>query len=362
METEIKEPQEPTIQEEITPDMIKAFTVPEGQEVTVSTIIDPNKEQQPTQQTQKPELSQTDYKPNSLWDIAKQKLELQDLPEPIKSGKFDDGKTDYDYLEEAILNKHKPQQKDLDYDNIPEVAKEIIEKHKTGTFDEKEYFRQRNLKEQFFGLQGEAFWKQHFLNKGVLKTDANPDGLTEEEINELVKEKVSSKYSKIEEKDLKESYKQAFKSHEIEQENINKQKYSEQLKEIDTKRDKIFNDLFKKAENMKDIYGIPIGKAERDTHNLKFKAALTQSDENPLVNLKVPKQVADTLNSDEVLYRLFYMIEKGEPEIKKILFRQGANAKQDVLNKLDLKPQIKEGGQDDVSLHSIDVTAFSKPE
>jgi len=78
------------------------FSLAEGE---VSTSIE-TKETTPAEPVIVPPVTTGDYKYNPIWDDIKTKYNVE-IPETVKTGKFEEGKKESDYLSDIVLNANK---------------------------------------------------------------------------------------------------------------------------------------------------------------------------------------------------------------------------------------------------------------
>ena len=301
-----------------------------------------------------------DYKYNPIWDDIKTKYNI-DIPETVKTGKFEEGKKESDYLSDIIINANKSTAEDSLKD-IPEMAKAILELHKKGQFDENTFLEERSGYKKLENLSDNDFLKQHYIKRYGMKSETNPKGLTEEVLEKIVNEKTASASFEYDIQELREKYKDDF-------ENEQKAKQQEKVitdnklkEEFRKEREVEFEEFIKETETMNNVLGIPIGKAERDTYNQQFKTILTPDDSNPVVGLSVTQKMYDLLTNDKNLYQMIYALSNGDKKTKDIMANLKYDAKQEVLDKTNIKPRQIDSSINVSNLNPIDPEAFDRPD
>jgi hypothetical protein len=210
------------------------------------------------------------------------------------------------------------------------------EANPTGTMND--FIKQRNVISDMVSLADKDFMKAHLVNQyGLFDKDKNPDGLTQEEIDDAVTSLETNKQLPLEAKKLKAAYRKMDQEQNKEiipaPEVIEKQKVSEAVTAIKTDLNKLFVDTGKIDE----ISGIKVSKADVAEINTAFEKAVLPNELG-----KVP--IIEMLQSDRLLWNFFATAYMGDEKIKAALSTAKESTKDQLISKLGLKP-INVGGK-----------------
>ena len=165
------------------------------------------------------------------------------------------------------------------------------------------------------------------------KTEEKKDGWDDAKIEERVNKMDASGVLEIEAEKIRTGLKQ-------EKENINT-RYAEKNKEVIAKRnaeitEKRNTEITKSLEylkGIKDVYGLPVGKAELQQFENDFKLLVTP-------NEKGIAPLNEYLQSNENLVKIAYLILNGDSKVKTALTKAKEDAKKSIIDKLDDKPNL----------------------
>ena len=104
---------------------------------------------------------------------------------------------------------------------------------------------------------------------------------------------------------------------------------------------------------MKDVYGIPVSKAELAEFKEDFKYLVTP-------NEKGMAPITEFLQSNENLVKFAYFLKKGDAKIREALTKAKENAKQSIIDKLDDEPKLPKKIANSRSEGAIDLDALSR--
>jgi hypothetical protein len=292
-----------------------------------------------------------DFVPNALWEDLS-KVEGFKMPEGItkdnevellkkalvdnKLAEPEPGKTAADLAAEEAA-KVKDKYKDLDPEAI--AFMKYKEANPTGTMSD--FIKQRNVISDMVGLADKDFMKAHLASQyGLFDKDKNPDGLTQEEIDDAVTALETNKQLPLEAKKLKAAYRKLDKEQVIDNtpapEVVEKQKVTEAVTAIKSDLNKLFAD----TGNITELSGIKVSKADLADINTAFEKAVLPNEQG-----KVP--IIEMLQSDRLLWNFFATAYMGDEKIKGALSTAKESTKDKLLSKLGLKPINVSGRQAD---------------
>lgn len=275
-------------------------------------------------------------------DLQK-KLELTD-----EEFKLPEGLTEENYLDK--YNEFLYENTEFD-DNIHPELKKINDLVSKGVdFNEAlgAYQRMNNLEKLSDKELVSLSLKQQFG-----KTEERKDGWDEDKINERITKMDNSGYLEIEAQRLRDQIAN-------EKNNINT-RYEESIKtqnekrnsEFETKRTEQINKSLEFLSGMKDVYGIPVSKAELAEFKEDFKYLVTP-------NEKGMAPITEFLQSNENLVKFAYFLKKGDAKIREALTKAKENAKQSIIDKLDDEPKLPKKIANSRSEGAIDLDALSR--
>lgn len=310
-----------------------------------------NKEQNPIVKEEKP-VETPEFTFHPTWDLIKSEYEAQlgvgsfKMPEGIT--KENEGKMLLDFLTENLQNG------EID-ENIPAAAKEIIELHKKGTFDEAEWIRQRQYRQNIESMSTDDVLFNAYKNE-YGKTEENKDGYSDEEIKEFL-----GKKSKLEKDIEAKNIKEAYKAHAAEVQNQSRAHYEQQMiKEIEIgniEKEKIANQLITANVNKAEFLGVPFSKAETEEYNKFFRNAVKIDPKTGTSALY------DLLQSDDVIYEIGAILWKGGSKAIKEKIAQAKNStKEEIEKKLGVKADLKAASADEQNPQLVDWKKFKGEE
>lgn len=300
-------------------------------------------------QTSQEQQSASTYKYNSFWDVLKQDLnkDLQegetswDIPEEVKTGKFPEGKTEFDYLRNVILQAYEVDGEDNNPQNIDDsfIRAYVLSSQQQG-FDKDKWMQEQLSYYTMLNTPSNEFLKWYYkATQG--KSEKNPEGYTDEDINAYLKNK-----SKIEldneAKYLKEELsKQYLVNLKQAEEEINK-KYQEGVTLLKSQRDKEVAEVLKRNEGEKNFFGIEFTDEEYNTFRKEFPK-LVAIYEKP--DGTYSHSLHDWLmNNDDNVYKIAALMWYGENRIKDYITRLKETIKQNVTNKFLTSPNTGKAG------------------
>lgn len=177
--------------------------------------------------------------------------------------------------------------------------------------------------------------RMDILDSYGVKSDTNPDGFTEEEIDESI-EGMNALQKRQNADLIRQKYELKNKAKQDEYENISKQAFEEQLNNYLEDLNKVETKLFAEMNNVSDIYGIKISQTDLKDYISEFKDFMT-----PDTTTGIRKW--DTwLSNDQTAFKLFVMsVMKGEGTIKELITQEREAGKEDILQRLGLTKPIQ---------------------
>lgn len=242
------------------------------------------------------------FKPSSRWDWVKEKNPDFKLPEDLSKD------NESAKLDETFAEIYTPKVPPLH----PLAAKLNDMANADPEFDFSKLIAAQAQSEVNKNLSDDERIFKSYVDKYGLKTDDNPKGFTTEEINEEISSlKAISKRQMadaLREEDSKSSV--GFSKEELEayktQQSLTQK---EAIDKIRTSQEKMFAPFFEEVKIIPDIYGASVSESDHAKYFEGFKEAIKIDDQgNMLLN--------DVLNDDLTLYKIYVMLQKGEPDFK----------------------------------------------
>jgi len=255
-----------------------------------------------TQQQQ--QSSQGDYKPMPTWDFMKEEfiaagLEFE-LPEALKTGKINDKpltpKEEYELMREMII-----ENTDFGFDQDPVISHYLKSKEKNPNLNPNDFINEYQASMQIHSMEDKDFLIA-YMRSAEGQSDINPNGLTEEQIQERVG-KLHPEQLKAESKKYKETVLQNFYEGQQEIRKNQQQKLETELKRQDVVQKQILETTVNTIKSKKGFDDIIIDDESLGKINTTFVDVFTRNESNPLVNVNIPKKFVDML-THENLYKI----------------------------------------------------------
>lgn len=304
--------------------------------------------------------SEIELKHEDTWNMLKESG--YEVPEDYLKGNFGEGKTEEQVLKEMLSSKEeKPAEGYVKTDEIHPDALALHNALSEGkTLDE--FYDSRASGERLLNMEPETFMKE-VLKRDEGKTEDNPYGLTDEDIEEtidIMKEngqlKIEVSRRKREEaKRLKEQnqnadreFKKFDKGQKVEFD------YEETANFLSEATDKLVDEDLK---DTKDIFGIEVSKADLDEFRPKFKALVTpdkETGEAPFTKM---------FDDNATLFKTLFLVTDGGKRLKSLVSGFKEDYKGRLFDRLGLKPEISssEGGSSDDET-VIDIERLKSPQ
>jgi len=118
---------------------------------------------------------------------------------------------------------------------------------------------------------------------------------------------------------------------------------------------KEFNETLDNFNKTEQLWGLPVDAKRKQEFPDKFKKWITPGEDGMT---PIAKHLADNQN----LLKVAYLLEYGDSVAKEALFRAKEGAKTDLINKLDLEPQIQDKNYKPKTQGDIDYDIFTQPD
>jgi hypothetical protein len=178
------------------------------------------------------------------------------------------------------------------------------------------------------------------------------DGWDDKKIQERIQKMDNSGILEIEAEKIRNSIKQERETISVRFEERNRQQIKEQNETFAKAREEQIGKSLQYLEGLKDVYGLPVSKAEVLEFKDNFRVLVTPND-------KGISPLAELLQSNENLVKVAYFLLKGDKKVKETLTKAKEDAKKGIIEKLDDKPQLtKKSG--DGAAEAIDLEKLVK--
>jgi hypothetical protein len=277
------------------------------------------------------------FTPLPVWEELKSKLSSEDspwdIPDYVKEGKFEEGKTELDAIIETI-------HANTDFSSVAPKAddpfiQDYLAAKATDNFDRDTWLKNQAGKTSIFDMKGKDFVKEYYKQfRG--KTEENPEGYSDEDIDVYLNGKNRIELDKEEEvlrKHLKESRAQ--------QETVNMEKIKQkELADFNAQEDAnktAINNFIKTNEFTKDFYGIELSEAERTQFFKELPGYFTRDPQTRMSKMDALMQ------SDGNILKLAALVWMGENGLKSKVSQMRENVKTEVEDKLGVSSRQEQG-------------------
>jgi len=283
----------------------------------------------------------SEYKIDDYWNVFKSKIQSEnyewDYPEEIKTGKNKEGNPltadeKFDILLQTIYNHTKVNEDDNNGDD--EFIKEYKSQKTKEGFDFEKFIESKKSQDNILKLEGKEFLVNYYSN---IKNEDGTSKYSKDDIEDYI-----SKLNKIqlekEVEQLKGNYIKTKQENITRQEEENKQKVKQQFEKWENDRKTKVNKITKMVSNLDKIGEIPFSESDKQEFNAIFDKFTQYNDKTGNTYL------SDYLQSDETrLYKMLYLAHKIDSgEMSKHFSNIGIKIKEDILDKLGIKPNIQQ--------------------
>lgn len=223
----------------------------------------------------------------------------------------------------------------MDFGDLPPFIRDAIKSHKEGKFNQEEFIQKYQGLGDIDTAPSENIIREYYSRKYGIKSEENPNGVTEEEIDTYIK---SQKEQKLLDFTAREFRPQLKNLMEQEREEI----YNRDYQTFAETQEKNLNDLFAKTANYDNIYGVKVSKSDLQEFNQELKGFLLPEKGEQLQPIYVTEKLSELLSNDETLYQMLYAATKS-PKIKEALSGAKESTKRNIESKLGLTPNVGSG-------------------
>ena len=193
-----------------------------------------------------------------------------------------------------------------------------------------------------------------YLKNEFGKNDKRTDGWDEAKINAQLTKMDSSGSLEIQAHQIRQNIQREKETLAANYERQQAEQYQKQSKEFEAKRNEQIDSSLKYLSGLKDVYGVPVSKADLQEFQNDFRTLVTP-------NEKGVTPLAEMLQSNENLVKVAFFLSKGDSKVKEALTRAKEVAKKNLIDKLDEKPNLVKKGGTSADPGAIDLDALSKP-
>lgn len=228
-----------------------------------------------------------------------------------------------------------PTDAQFNMDELPPFIRDAIKAHKSGTFNQDDFVDKYKGMGDIETAPSENVIREYYSRKYGIKSEENPNGVTQEEINSYIKSQ--------KEKDLLDFTAREFRpqlQNLIDAERT--EVYDRDYQKFADSQEKNLEELFVKTANYDNIYGVKVGKSDIESFNQELKGFLLPEKGEQLQPLYVTEKLSNLLSNDETLYQMLYAATKS-PQIKEALNGAKESTKRNIESKLGLTPNVGGG-------------------
>lgn len=295
-----------------------AFAAPDG------TVAPETTKEEPKEPTPPPEGGE--WKPSPLWDDLKSNVEGFEMPEVTKEN---EEKVLKDLLvKHGLAEPAKPEEpsKPDNKINDPEYEAYLQWKQTNPTGSLEDFVAAKTAQQKILSLNGAEFMKEAlYLEYGKYDEKTNPNGLTEEQVDDYVNALEENKTLPMEvikrKRDLTAKQQQAPTQPEGRSEEAVQVLQDSIEKMIEAHSDEV------------DVFGTKLSKAEVEKVNNYIKDISKPDDKGEIKLVKL-------LDDDNTLWRFLAFSFLGEEKIKGKVFEAKDSAKEEIFKRLGLTPKI----------------------
>lgn len=223
----------------------------------------------------------------------------------------------------------------LDLASLPPFIRDAIKAHNEGKFNQEEFIQKHQGLGDVDTAPSENIIREYYSRKYGIKSEENPNGVTEEEINAYIKSQKDQKLLDFTAREFRPQLKNLMEQEREEVYNRDYQSFAET-------QEKNLEELFAKTANYDNIYGVKVGKSDLQEFNQELKGFLLPEKGEQLQTIYVTEKFSKLLSDDETLYQMLYAATKS-PKIKEALTGAKESTKRNIESKLGLTPNVGSG-------------------
>ena len=239
-------------------------------------------------------------------------------------------------------------------DDYPAFIRDAIRAHKEGKFNEQDFISRYQGIGDIDKAPSETVIREFYTKKHGLKSDENPDGVTQEEIDAyigMLKEKNILDFTA---RDFRPQLKNMVETEK-------QQQYDQQFDQVINLQKENLNNLFAITEKYDNIYGVKVSKPELEAFNKEVEDFLLPKKGEQVVPMYVTEKFAKLLSNDETLYQMLFAATR-EAQIKDNQTRAKESTKRAIEDKLGLRPNVGGGSPSAHNPGTITPSLWSMPE
>lgn len=239
-------------------------------------------------------------------------------------------------------------------DDYPEFIREAIRAHKEGKFNQDDFINRYQGIGDIDKAPSETVIREFYTKKHGLKSDENPNGVTQEEIDAyigMLKEKNILDFTA---RDFRPQLKNMVETEK-------QQQYDQQFDQVINLQKENLNNLFAITEKYDNIYGVKVSKPELEAFNKEVEDFLLPKKGEQVVPMYVTEKFAKLLSNDETLYQMLFAATR-EAQIKDNQTRAKESTKRAIEDKLGLRPNVGGGSPSAHNSGTVTPSLWSIPE
>ncbi len=242
----------------------------------------------------------SELKTQPIWDKIKTEYEGQfgegsfEMPEGVTA------ETEYDSLIDFVRTNTTP-----DFSQFPEEAQEIIKLHQEGKYDPERYFSEKTVQSTDITKLSDRDLLFNLYKARDGKSEANPDGFTDEEIEDHLDKK-----TKLELRDIAQSARrsvtEAREQKRKQQETQEREKYAKAFEKMEQTRKDQAQKVVNRFSKRRNIFGVEFSQEDKQKFDKEFLDMVAINKETGTT------RIAEMLNDDNVLYSVAALLWKGD--------------------------------------------------
>ena len=260
---------------------------------------------------EKPGSTEKAFLPNKYWDDVSAKYGTEEapfeLPEAIKTGKLEEGKTEFDYFLEEV-GKKTPASEDAAPEVTDPLMLDYMSAKGTEGFNEIEWLKAKTQQVDVLGLPSNKFI-EFYLTQTNGVTEENPDGYSKEDIASYIggKNKIDLDREALQ---YKQNYAKYLEDYREKQVTANQGKSQEEFIKTEKANAQVVSDYLTKNKTDRSFYGVELSESEY----VQFeKDALDLIKRDPKTGMS---KLTERLQSDEYVLKILPLLLLGEDQFK----------------------------------------------
>ena len=280
--------------------------------------------------------TEQDFKPSAYWDDVSRKYGTEEtpfeLPEQIKTGKLEEGKTEIDYLIDVIGQKTKGEKPSgLSAETEDLLIQDYLAAKGTDNFNEIDWLKSKTQQVDVLNLPSNKFI-EFYLTQTNGVTEENPNGYTKEDITSYIegKNKIDLDREAV---GYKQNYTQYLEDYRKQQTAGNQVKHKEEFETAEKANTTIITDYFTKNKTDRSFYGVEFSESE---YTQLENDALGLLKRNPETGIN---KLTERLQSDDFVLKILPLLLLGEEKFKAKISGMKEDLKTSIEKKLGIVPR-----------------------